>query len=346
MNITFFIGNGFDLNLDLNTSYKHFYKFFKNEAPDNMIAQSINSDYEIWSDLELGLGEFTKTLTVKQKEQFLDSKDEAEELLIKYMEKQNSRFHIVDEKALIKQIQNNIVNISREFTPKEQRHFQAVMNYSDKINYQFIDFNYTDILDKIVVVIRKNLNPFSKRIIGSQAFSDSIANPIHIHGTTKQNMILGVNDFSQISNPDFQNDSELLDYIVKPRLNENIGYYHSNDVQNVIKESKYICVFGMSIGDTDNCWWQSVVRWLLGSTDRRLVLYTRDDTVVAGSAAAQIRFARKKKEIMLHRNIKLNPAERQKIINQTIIVNNSDIFNLKGIKIDKEDEDGQVENGD
>ena len=340
MNITFFIGNGFDLNLKLKTGYKDFYKYFTSKAPNNMIAKSIKSDYELWSDLELGLGEFTSSISVDQKEEFLDSKDELEKLLLEYLKTQNSRFHIVDEAALTKQFQNNIVNISREFTPKEQRHFQSIMKFAEKINYQFISFNYTDILDKIILSVRKNINPFSKRNVGTHVYHDLIMNPIHIHGTINQNMILGVNDASQIINTDYQKDSEIADYIVKPQLNENIGYYTSANAQDVIKTSKYICVFGMSIGDTDNFWWQSIIHWLMASGDRRLVLYIRDDTVIAESAAAQTRHARKKKEIMLHRNLKLSPEQIQKILNQTIIINNSDIFDLKGIKIDKtEDED-------
>lgn len=43
MNITFFIGNGFDLNLGLKTRYKDFYKYFKeNVRRSNIIRGWIN----------------------------------------------------------------------------------------------------------------------------------------------------------------------------------------------------------------------------------------------------------------------------------------------------------------
>lgn len=35
MNITFFIGNGFDINLGLNTTYSSFYPYFIDKAREN-----------------------------------------------------------------------------------------------------------------------------------------------------------------------------------------------------------------------------------------------------------------------------------------------------------------------
>ena len=35
MNIVHIIGNGFDLNLDLKTSYRHFYEYYKNQESKN-----------------------------------------------------------------------------------------------------------------------------------------------------------------------------------------------------------------------------------------------------------------------------------------------------------------------
>ena len=43
MNITFFIGNGFDLNLGLKTRYQDFYKYFhEHGTSNNMIKEWIN----------------------------------------------------------------------------------------------------------------------------------------------------------------------------------------------------------------------------------------------------------------------------------------------------------------
>ena len=54
MNIVHIIGNGFDLNLDLKTSYKDFYDYYikinsKNEIIE-LLKREIKSNSENWSD--------------------------------------------------------------------------------------------------------------------------------------------------------------------------------------------------------------------------------------------------------------------------------------------------------
>ena len=49
MNVTFLIGNGFDINLGLDTRYSDFYPYFiKNASSDNMIRNWISKDIELW----------------------------------------------------------------------------------------------------------------------------------------------------------------------------------------------------------------------------------------------------------------------------------------------------------
>ena len=53
MNITFFIGNGFDINLGLNTKYSDFYPYFIEKSTiTNMIRAWLQEDELLWSDLE------------------------------------------------------------------------------------------------------------------------------------------------------------------------------------------------------------------------------------------------------------------------------------------------------
>jgi hypothetical protein len=74
MNVTFLLGNGFDLNLGLSTSYKDFYSYYTKKEPNDFIAKSISKNYELWSDLELGLGKFLKIVKEDQINDFLNSK--------------------------------------------------------------------------------------------------------------------------------------------------------------------------------------------------------------------------------------------------------------------------------
>lgn len=347
MNITFLIGNGFDLNLGLKTSYRDFYKYFVEHYPDNIIAKAINKDYELWADLEFGLGQYLSEITTpEEKEDFLDGKEELDKALIEYLTKENERFRIDDKKALSNTLQQRLVHMERDFSPREQEHFRSfIAHLTEPIKYCSLDFNYTSVVDSVVNAVSEQFQPFVKRKVGNTTYNDNLMKPIHVHGNLHRNLIIGVNDNSQINNATLKGDIDILETLVKPRVNESIGYYAARDAKNTIDGSIFIGVFGMSIGDTDRFWWQYLISWLLSSTNRRLILYVKDDTVISGSAGAQLRYDRKKRKILLGHK-KLTDDQQKRIHDQVIIVTNSDIFDLKGITVTQmEEDDGQAENG-
>ncbi|HIR76484.1 MAG TPA: hypothetical protein IAB97_06215 [Candidatus Choladousia intestinipullorum] len=68
MNITFLIGNGFDINLGLKTRYSDFYPYFIEKSTEtNMIRTWLEADELLWADLEEQLG--NKLENVKESEQ-------------------------------------------------------------------------------------------------------------------------------------------------------------------------------------------------------------------------------------------------------------------------------------
>lgn len=68
MNITYLLGNGFDVNLGLKTRYKDFYTFYcnlplKEESEAVMeFRKAIEKEHENWSDLEESLGRYTNKI--------------------------------------------------------------------------------------------------------------------------------------------------------------------------------------------------------------------------------------------------------------------------------------------
>lgn len=62
--ITFWIGNGFDVNVGLHTRYQDFYDYYTPKHTDDLIADAIAvdklTDGNNWSDLEIALGNFTE----------------------------------------------------------------------------------------------------------------------------------------------------------------------------------------------------------------------------------------------------------------------------------------------
>ena len=49
--ITFFIGNGFDINVGLPTRYSQFYEYYKARYPKDMIANEIEKNYQYCAEI-------------------------------------------------------------------------------------------------------------------------------------------------------------------------------------------------------------------------------------------------------------------------------------------------------
>lgn len=63
-----------------------------------------------------------------------------------------------------------------------------------------------------------------------------------------------------------------MNELVKPRQNQIIRMNYDYNATRVINQSKIICVYGMSIGETDKKWWELIMNWLQGNPDRHLIV--------------------------------------------------------------------------
>ena len=131
--------------------------------------------------------------------------------------------------------------------------------------FNFITFNYTQCLDKCVETVQAASN-VKERINGE------IGEIVHVHGYREPDLIMGVNDSSQIENEAFSKDSTILNELVKPRQNQIIRMNYDYNATRVINQSKIICVYEMSIGETDKKWWELIMNWLQGNPDRHLIV--------------------------------------------------------------------------
>ncbi len=338
MNITFLIGNGFDLNLKLDTRYSDFYKYYIKNDPKDMLSKSIKEDYEMWSDLEVGLGEFLKDIDENQIEEFLDSKSTLERLLSEYLTLENNRVYIKDEKAIAEEFKKKVLNFFSDFNALDKEHYHQVIGTTkNQINYNFITFNYTGVLDTIVSAVQKNCKPFGNHSAGGTGYNDSVILPHHIHGKLTEDLILGLDNTEQILNENLKSNPKLTNYIIKSVVNKALGEKKIEKAKEIIDNSKYVCLFGLSIGDTDGMWWSYIIEWLKRDKDNRLVLFINKNTNVQLSGQEKIRFRDSNREMMLKRS-RCEVSETLKLVqDKIIIVPNSKIFNLENIMLeDKE----------
>lgn len=335
MNITFLIGNGFDLNLKLNTRYSDFYKYYIKNDPKDLLSKSIKEDFEKWSDLEIGLGEFLENIEESQIEEFLDSKSTLERMLSEYLSSENQRISIKDVKALSEEFQKKILNFFSDFNALDRDHYRQIISTTrNTIDYYFITFNYTNVLDRIVSVANKNCKPFGFHKADGVGYNDMVMTPHHIHGKLSEDLILGLDSTEQILNDKLKVNPKLTNYIIKSTVNNALGERKIEIAKGIIDNSKYICLFGLSIGDTDRMWWSYIIEWLKRDSDNRLVLYINKNANIQLSGQEKIRFRDFNREMMLERSHCDASETMKQVRDKIIIVPNSKIFTFENITVE------------
>lgn len=282
MEITFLVGNGFDMAAGVNTSYSGFYKWYIEQPSDNhnisqikgMIEKDIESGSQYWADFEEGLGRFTEEFQVGDVDSFLDCYEDAQVQLPEYLKNEcNGKVYCPDKES-IELARTDLSNFYSGLTPTEQGVIAALFNADCASNscIHFISYNYTDILDKYVKILAAepikiwaNGNTTSKITVDPRV--------IHVHGYINHYPIIGVNDDSQVTNKELLSSSVLKQTLIKSTAVSAIGELWHKNAETIINQSRIVCVFGMSLGRTDAKWWVKLVEWLKNDGKRHLIIF-------------------------------------------------------------------------
>lgn len=282
MNITFLIGNGFDLNLGLATAYSDFVKYYKEtDAEKNVLIkfrQDISDNEAHWSAAEIEMGRYTGTFKTGQGEAFSECHTDFCKHLAAYLKQQQDR---IDYDYIAKQIEQAFANINALAKPYPERERSVIEGIysryaSERTTFNFINFNYTDTLDKCIALIKSNQSVLGSHRSGSTIYNHRIGEVQHVHGTLESQMVFGVNDESQIAKPDiFECDyGDIYEAsFIKKQANENYRENTDSKVYNILKGSQLIYIYGMSIGETDSLWWEKICEWLAADPYHHLIMY-------------------------------------------------------------------------
>ena len=281
MKILFIIGNGFDLRLNLPTSYPEFLKYYKEQEPKHNIGvktskekffalmhekQNIGNDR--WKDLEVALGDFTSSFT--DKAQFLDFYRDINQCLVNYLsnveEKANPSL-TNEESEYLKQ---SLIFPYNYLTNREKELFKSKIGWNH-LHVSIISFNYTSTLEALC----ENTIELGKEYeIPDSSYRFMLNDIKHIHGIlTTNSILLGVDNEEQISNEEFRLDEDILDVMVKPRGNENIGSLIDRECLALIQEAMVIYVFGTSLGQTDKTWWAAIKERFLANPEVTILYF-------------------------------------------------------------------------
>ena len=271
MKMTLLLGNGFDINIGLKTKYSDFYRYYLSiQSPNSNISawkSNISDNFDLWSDLEHHLQELAYTLNDNECQAFMEFLDDLTEELSNYLDTENGHFIFEDYANASEQFQKDIRNI--ESIIKKHIPLHAANTYKKQfVNRTIINFNYTSSIEKLL-----NINQNSA--LSSQSFT-----LIHPHGDLYTNLVIGVSSIA----PSFQEDfghqdvfrEEMHTWLIKKNIlttmhELNLRY---NQAKDSISSSDVICIYGMSIGESDSIWWSEIAEWMLQDSSHKLIIFS------------------------------------------------------------------------
>jgi len=242
-NITLIIGNGFDINLGLKTSYTDYInsKYFKDNLPNNLLFKFLQDtfDNQKWIDIELLLCQYSVNKSSSNSE-FKNEYNILCNSLKKYLE--SVKLSNFNAKSLSQ------INI-------KSKAFKLIEEYQNS-DLTVIDFNYTDTVGFLLKSFLKSKNKF---------------NHYKIHGSIEEdNIIFGVQDGIDINKCSF----------IRKSYSENYGIYN---IEKILTLSDTILSFGYSFGKSDEMYFDnffgSILRYNVEGKNLEFYYYNQKDDI-------------------------------------------------------------------
>lgn len=289
MNITFLVGNGFDISAGIDTSYSGFYKWYceqrKNEGgPEPGWVQDFKNDIlkdmkkppeeRMWSDFEWGLGDYVQKFDADTMYQFVDCYEDAVANLQKYIELQMECKVRDLSSQQIESFSRGLLYFTSELSEASKEATKGMLppQINQDVWFNFISFNYTDVLDKFVQAVSNT--PLTRWSKGVTTYYVKVFFPVlHIHGSIDNMPLMGVNNKDQIRSDLLKENVDLQRCLVKPIASAAVGNLVQKKAKNWIQESNIICLWGLSIGETDAQWWEEIMSWLLKDKTNQLIVF-------------------------------------------------------------------------
>lgn len=275
MNITFLIGNGFDLRLGMKTKYADMYKtYIEAESSSEIIChfkdelkKDAPTGYTKWSDFEMKMAQHS--CTYQTDTDFINCVRDFKEHMVKHLLQEESVMKkFFDSKFIvsecIKEFDSSINNFYNGLNMNIVNILDDLINGDPYLSFSFLTFNYTTILDGLVAGIKSTYR--NDETVEFHA-------PIHIHGRLDGDVVLGVDNVSQLKDTKFTITRSTERAFIKPRFNAMYDQRRIDDALELIYKSDIICTYGLSLGDSDLMWKNALRNWLVANDSRHLIYY-------------------------------------------------------------------------
>ena len=271
MNITFLIGNGFDLRLGLKTRFTDMYTDYVHKHSPNGVVRNFKRDlmlsapngFETWGDFEMAMAEYAASFQTES--DLIACVRDFKEYMGEHLQKEQDTFrrYVAENSGYIacaKEMERSLEQFHKGQTPNVINAIEAIGNM-ESAHYEFITFNYTSLLDDI-------LDVFSKY----SEFTDA-KKLIHIHGHLDTDVVLGIDNISQFGQLPYVLTKRGERAFIKPLFNTQFDSSRVNAAEKAIEESDVICIYGMSLGQSDRMWIKKIYEWLLADPKHHLIYY-------------------------------------------------------------------------
>jgi hypothetical protein len=237
------IGNGFDLDLELKTSYGDFYgsDYWPFHEPKTQMGAFLEHERSInhWMDLEEKIGEYAI------RSHFRDIKE-----LRHYPQKNQEDYEILTSKLGEFLAASEKGNINNESVASRilVAHFNSISIPN------IITFNYT------------NINGLAQRLGLKNVFSS-----YYVHGNLiDNNIILGVGESYTFKNFKIQPDNDFLYKTSSP-------HYNPPQIADMLDNAPNITFFGLSLGGMDAPYFSGLFQNLSKQIGKHITFITRDE---------------------------------------------------------------------
>lgn len=317
MNILYIIGNGFDIAQNIKTSFTDFLKYYINRPIDGRVEvsslkASISDNINTWADFEKQFGLYTSHF--ESANQYQEVMDDIRENLESYLTIEQNKFMISQEKT--NKILRDLFYPCDYLLPLDK----TVIPSDNFPKVDIVTLNYTDTMEKVLGQKVPFVYSRSKESV------ESISSLIHVHGVLGDTILFGVNDVSQIANEKLAKEEDVQNELIKPKANNGMHNTINRDVERLISASRLIVLFGTSIGETDNKWWEFIGSHLK-YVETHLIYFVKSDFVYDPKKAYKYGL-----ECDRHKNAlceRLNIPKESEIRNRIVVCPNSKMFQIE-----------------
>ena len=282
MNITYMIGNGFDVALGLKTQYSNFLSHYCGlDKSNNPILQRFQDtikkdDCNLWSCAEKAFGEmdwsgFAKSNSADTVKAFRECLIDFQREFEIYLRRQWKRFTLPEGRKgeeLAKGCLNRMFHLDKFMGSRFAREYRQFVLQNGQINIRFIVFNYTDILEQLWASISPRPNDGVHVLdikYDNTIYHSKMERPCFVHGVfSRSKFLFGVDNANQIKDESIRAECERTGSLVKPYMDADSGLGYDDRAKELIESSDVIVTFGLSFGESDRVWWERLYQHILG----------------------------------------------------------------------------------